>query len=187
MSGKFIELNRLEPHSPQCRLYYQYKGDRLPCTTLTIHALLHVADTIEVLGLVWVWWSFLSCTWHFSPSFIPSFYLFKTHSRHQTRDKRGPLLIESIQSDTKATTGLLGIVIIPVQHVVVIRTHGPICHRYPLDKMIRLENHVFHLQLGAVTTNLFLQVKKEGRDYWVGGSRLCRLWHSNVHRDDRQI
>ena len=25
---------------------------------LTIHALLHVADTIEVLGPVWAWWSF---------------------------------------------------------------------------------------------------------------------------------
>ena len=52
MSGKFVELNRLELHSPRLRLYYQYKADRLPCTTLTIYALLHVADTIEVLGPV---------------------------------------------------------------------------------------------------------------------------------------
>ena len=58
MSGKFVELNRLELHSPWLRLYYQYKADRLPCTMLTIHALLHVADTIEVLGPVWAWWSF---------------------------------------------------------------------------------------------------------------------------------
>ena len=26
--------------------------------TLTIHALLHVADTIETIGPVWTWWSF---------------------------------------------------------------------------------------------------------------------------------
>ena len=58
MSGKSLELNWLEPYSPRRRLYYQYKAERLPCTTLTIHALLHVADTIEVLGLVWVWWLF---------------------------------------------------------------------------------------------------------------------------------
>ena len=58
MSGKSLELNRLEPYSPRRRLYYQYKAERLPCTTLTIHALLHVADTIEVLGPVWAWWSF---------------------------------------------------------------------------------------------------------------------------------
>lgn len=58
MSSKFIELNWLEPYSPWLRLYYQYKADRLPCTTLTVHALLHIADTIEVLGPVWAWWSF---------------------------------------------------------------------------------------------------------------------------------
>ena len=26
--------------------------------TLTVHALLHVADTIETVGPVWTWWSF---------------------------------------------------------------------------------------------------------------------------------
>jgi len=26
--------------------------------TLTVHALLHVADTIETIGPVWTWWSF---------------------------------------------------------------------------------------------------------------------------------
>jgi len=44
---------------------------------------------------------YLSCTWHFSLSFIPSFYFFKTHARHQTRDKRQPLVIEGTRSDTK--------------------------------------------------------------------------------------
>ena len=27
--------------------------------TLTVHTLLHIADTIETIGLVWVWQSFL--------------------------------------------------------------------------------------------------------------------------------
>lgn len=40
------------------RFYYQYKPERLPCMTLTVHALLHVADTIETIGPVWTWWSF---------------------------------------------------------------------------------------------------------------------------------
>ena len=33
--------------------------DQLPCMTLTVHGLLHVADTIEWIGPVWAWWSFL--------------------------------------------------------------------------------------------------------------------------------
>ena len=40
------------------RFYYQYRPERLPCMTLTVHALLHVADTIETIGPVWAWWSF---------------------------------------------------------------------------------------------------------------------------------
>ena len=40
------------------RFYYQYKPERLPCMTLTMHALLHVADTIKTIGPVWTWWSF---------------------------------------------------------------------------------------------------------------------------------
>ena len=31
---------------------------RLPCMTLTVHGLLHIADTIERIGPVWAWWSF---------------------------------------------------------------------------------------------------------------------------------
>jgi hypothetical protein len=42
----------------KCRFYYQYKPERLPCMTLTVHALLHIADTIETIGPVWMWWSF---------------------------------------------------------------------------------------------------------------------------------
>ena len=43
---------------PEVRYYYQYKPERLPCMTLTVHGLLHVADTIERIGPVWAWWSF---------------------------------------------------------------------------------------------------------------------------------
>jgi hypothetical protein len=42
----------------KCRFYYQYKPERLPCMTLTVHALLHVANTIETIGPVWTWWPF---------------------------------------------------------------------------------------------------------------------------------
>ena len=42
----------------QARLYYQYKPDRLPTCPLTIHALLHIADSITALGPVWAYWAF---------------------------------------------------------------------------------------------------------------------------------
>ncbi|THU87004.1 hypothetical protein K435DRAFT_822023 [Dendrothele bispora CBS 962.96] len=40
------------------RLYYQYNPDRLSACPLTIHALLHVADSIEWCGPAWAYWSF---------------------------------------------------------------------------------------------------------------------------------
>ncbi|KAJ2924138.1 hypothetical protein H1R20_g12962, partial [Candolleomyces eurysporus] len=40
------------------RLYYQYSEDRLSACPLTIHALLHIADGIEFMGPVWVYWAF---------------------------------------------------------------------------------------------------------------------------------
>lgn len=46
------------PNSCLDRFYYQYKPERLLCMTLTVHALLHVADMIETIGPVWAWWSF---------------------------------------------------------------------------------------------------------------------------------
>lgn len=40
------------------RLYYQYNLDRLSVCTLTVHALLHVADDILYCGPCWTTWSF---------------------------------------------------------------------------------------------------------------------------------
>ena len=40
------------------RLYYQYSPARLSTCTLTIHALLHIADGIEACGPVWAYWAF---------------------------------------------------------------------------------------------------------------------------------
>jgi hypothetical protein len=40
------------------RMYYQYLPSRLPACPLTIHALLHIADSIEATGPMWVSWAF---------------------------------------------------------------------------------------------------------------------------------
>lgn len=40
------------------RLYYQYYLDRLSACPVTIHVLLHIADGIEAMGPVWVYWAF---------------------------------------------------------------------------------------------------------------------------------
>jgi hypothetical protein len=40
------------------RIYYQLSPDRLAMCTLTIHALLHIADSIEASGPVWASWAF---------------------------------------------------------------------------------------------------------------------------------
>ncbi|KAH7097852.1 hypothetical protein BKA62DRAFT_623329 [Auriculariales sp. MPI-PUGE-AT-0066] len=37
--------------------FYQFEPDHLPMCTLVIHLLLHVADSIELHGPVWVYWS----------------------------------------------------------------------------------------------------------------------------------
>ncbi|THU76673.1 hypothetical protein K435DRAFT_824523 [Dendrothele bispora CBS 962.96] len=39
-------------------LYYQHDPDRVSVCPLTIHALLHIADTIEWCGPVWTYWAF---------------------------------------------------------------------------------------------------------------------------------
>ena len=39
-------------------MYYQYLPSRLATCTLTIHALLHVADCIEAAGPMWAYWAF---------------------------------------------------------------------------------------------------------------------------------
>ncbi|RXW13572.1 hypothetical protein EST38_g12282 [Candolleomyces aberdarensis] len=40
------------------KIYYQFCVDRLAACPITIHALLHIADGILLLGLVWVYWAF---------------------------------------------------------------------------------------------------------------------------------
>ncbi|TEB26702.1 hypothetical protein FA13DRAFT_1756223 [Coprinellus micaceus] len=40
------------------RIYFQYTGERLAACVSTIHTLLHIADGIEMLGPVWVYWAF---------------------------------------------------------------------------------------------------------------------------------
>jgi hypothetical protein len=40
------------------RMYYQYLPDRLPTCVVTIHALLHIADSIEASGPMWAYWAF---------------------------------------------------------------------------------------------------------------------------------
>jgi len=121
-------------------------------------------------------------------TFLYTFFLLLQDSL-KTSDKRykTTFVIESTRKDTKVTTGLLGVITIPIPHIIVVRTVGPIRHRYPFDEAICLENHILHLQLGLVTTDFFLQVEKEGRDYRVSGTELGLLWCSNEHRDGRMI
>ena len=45
-------------HPLLSRIYYQYQADRLSACPITIHALLHIADSILFLGPVWVYWAF---------------------------------------------------------------------------------------------------------------------------------
>lgn len=40
------------------RFYYQYEPSRLATCPVTIHALLHIADSIETAGPVWASWAF---------------------------------------------------------------------------------------------------------------------------------
>jgi hypothetical protein len=39
-------------------MYYQYSPDRLATCVVTIHALLHIADSIEASGPMWAYWAF---------------------------------------------------------------------------------------------------------------------------------
>jgi hypothetical protein len=40
------------------RIYYQHSPDRVSTCPVTIHALLHIADGIEMMGPVWAYWAF---------------------------------------------------------------------------------------------------------------------------------
>jgi hypothetical protein len=39
-------------------IYYQHDPDRISACPVTIHALLHIADSIAVTGPVWCYWAF---------------------------------------------------------------------------------------------------------------------------------
>lgn len=41
-----------------CRIYYQYDPFHTMICSVTIHALLHIADSIEQLGPIWAYWTF---------------------------------------------------------------------------------------------------------------------------------
>jgi hypothetical protein len=55
--SKFIYGIKLLP-SDEHRMYYQYSPDRLSTCTVTVHALLHIADSIEASGPMWAYWAF---------------------------------------------------------------------------------------------------------------------------------
>lgn len=40
------------------RLYYQHDPLRVSTCTITVHALLHIADSIGAVGPVWAYWAF---------------------------------------------------------------------------------------------------------------------------------
>ena len=40
------------------RIYYQYQPSCLSTCPLTIHAMLHIADSIEIIGPSWTYWAF---------------------------------------------------------------------------------------------------------------------------------
>ena len=59
MKGEYGTLPALQSFVNNIpRMYYQYSVDRLPTCTVTIHALLHVADSIEAAGPMWAYWAF---------------------------------------------------------------------------------------------------------------------------------
>lgn len=39
-------------------LYYQYDPEQISACPLTVHALLHIADSIAIAGPVWTYWVF---------------------------------------------------------------------------------------------------------------------------------
>ncbi len=45
-------------HDYVCRFYYQYDPSCLSICMVTVHALLHIADSIVTLGPVWAYWAF---------------------------------------------------------------------------------------------------------------------------------
>lgn len=42
----------------QNSIYYQHDPNRLSACPVTVHALLHIADSIEEMGPIWTYWAF---------------------------------------------------------------------------------------------------------------------------------
>jgi hypothetical protein len=67
-------------------IYYQYNPDRLSACPVTVHALLHIADSIEASGPVWASWAFP--TERYCGSLTPAIksrrYPFPSIDRHVT-------------------------------------------------------------------------------------------------------
>ena len=51
-------------------IYYQHDPQRVATCPLTIHALLHIADSIKAIGPVWATWAFP--IEHFCGSLLPA-------------------------------------------------------------------------------------------------------------------
>lgn len=80
----FVISKFINTHS---RLYYQYKGNRLPVCTLPIHSLLHISADIRAMGPVWCYWNFV--TERFCGSLLPAISSRKhpfTSLAHRVRD-----------------------------------------------------------------------------------------------------
>jgi hypothetical protein len=54
----FFYAEPVQVFDQSARIYYQLSPDRLSACPVTIHALLHIADSIEASGPVWASWAF---------------------------------------------------------------------------------------------------------------------------------
>jgi hypothetical protein len=58
MKGVFSQLPGVIFVLNKSRMYYQFSPGRLPTCTVTVHALLHIADSISLAGPMWAYWAF---------------------------------------------------------------------------------------------------------------------------------
>lgn len=75
-------MSELKP--PHYRLYYRHDPARLSCCTLTVHALLHIADDIRRAGPVWAYWAFIMERYcgHLQPAIKSRRYPWKSLDHH---------------------------------------------------------------------------------------------------------
>jgi len=53
-----LTIHKIQNINNIFRMYYQYSPSRLSTCTVTIHALLHIVDSIEAAGPMWAYWAF---------------------------------------------------------------------------------------------------------------------------------